>query len=487
MSQTCILLLLSLVTILPAQAAAKASATRESELDQRIAHMLLAFARKAAAARMPSHALIAYEEVLDHYDSSSKTALQGLGWRQVNGTWQPPAQPPPRVDAATPRQQQDLARQEQQLHRHCAALHRELGKALLAEGDRARGIFQLERALAHDPTDVEAHLGLGHVEEHGFYGTEAELSFVRRFRAIAAKAAELSHTTFPCTTLAETSMPPELRSAGVPMTGARGEHCSIWVAAEQDITDGALQMAERCHALLEFLGAADATVKVVSSYDWLGIASKPAFLAFGAANADKLTNVTVSQLPLLGGTSIRVGSRYAQMDAVTPDRVEDDVVAFMAHRSLGDRLNCACGEGLSHAMTWLLCGSVKTSYMKLASTVSSDDAQGDSNSPTAWLERQRVAIRADTDLPLADVLRTPADNFRAEAHHKAWLFMLWLPARYPECWGALTTALADVSDPAQIQAAFTKTLGRSAAEVDDEWRRWAGGEQPIGKATGIGR
>lgn len=484
--QTCILLLLSLVTFLPAQAAAKTVASRESELDQSIAHMLLAFARKATVAKMPSRAAIAFEQVLDHYDSSNKTALQGLGWRQVQGTWQPPAQPPQIVDGATPRQRQDLVRAEQQLHQHCAALHRELGLALLADGDRARGIFQLERALAHDPTDKQAHLGLGHVEEHGFYGTEAEVAFVRRFRAIADKAAELSQTTFPSTTLPAGSMPPELRSAGVPLTGARGQHCCIWVEAEQDVTDAAVQMAERCHAMLEFLGAPDAAVKVGHDFAWLAIASESAFLAFGEANAEKLADVKVSQLPLLGGVRIHVGSRLAQMDQLAREGMEDDVVAFVAHRALGDRLNRACGEGLSHAMTWLLCGSLKTRYLKLASTVSSDGHR-DSDSPDVWLDQQRTAIRGGSDWPLLDVLRTRSDNFRDEAHHKAWLFMLWLPARYPECWGKLTTALAGVSEPTAIEAVFTKTLGRSVAELDDEWRRWASGDQPIGKATGIGR
>lgn len=477
------LLLLPAIAALPAQAAPKPAAEREAAVDQQAANLLLAFARNAKP-KLPSKAFAIYDEVLDYYDAGNRIALQGLGWRQVAGDWQPPDQPLQPLDTATPAQGQKLAAEEQSVRRRCAALHRELGFALLAEGERAAGLRQLEHVLAHDADDVQAHEALGHVVVNGAHLAADEAQFAERFLAIAGKARELLATDVPVTAIDPGDMPRELRAGGVALAGARTVRHTVWIEGDQATADRLAQMAERCHVLLQYVVGPRDHRKVASRYEWIALTTRSVYLAIGKANAEQLVNLKPSQLDLVGGTTLRLGARFGEIGKLKEDKLDAQVVAYVAHRACGDHLNGPCGEGLATAMTWLLCGSTQIRYMHLASTVSGEK-KGPATAET-MVEEQQTAIRAGKDTPLLDVLRSRSDTFSDAIRGKAWLFMLWLPARHPDRWYEFAAA-ADPRQPEEIDPAARKVLGCTLAELDEQYRQWARGDRPVRRATGIGR
>lgn len=69
-------------------------------------------------------------------------------------------------------------------------------------------------------------------------------------------------------------------------------------------------------------------------------------------------------------------------------------------------------------MTWLLCGSVHTSYMELPTTARLGDRI--ERDPDLWLQQLQDQVEAGTDWDLAQVPRERLDNFRDPVRFKSW-------------------------------------------------------------------
>jgi hypothetical protein len=254
------------------------------------------------------------------------------------------------------------------------------------------------------------------------------------------------------------------------------------------VTDALVQQAERCQALLQFLvGSANPKVPALDNRLWIAVVQKQEeHVAFIEANAANLRYDTLEVAKRTANAWIATKGRLAECILVGSDVRDDAVVANVAHRAWADQVDDACGEGMSHVLTWLLCGSVHTEYMKLPTTTAGRLEQH-KNDPREWLANVRADVAAGKDLPLLDLVRERSEHFRPEAHRQAWLFMLWLPARHPEQWSNLAAALRETREPERCAQAIAEALGRPAAEVEEEWRAWARGDSPISKATGLGR
>jgi hypothetical protein len=472
-------------------AGANTVAARIAAVDRQMVAVLLEFARTAEANKLPSRALRAYQEVVDCYDSTNTAALRGLGWRQVQGNWEAPASTPPAVDQATPEQKKRVDQAWQALQAKATRWHRVLGIALLAEQEATLGTLQLERALAYSPDDEASHRALGHEAVDGFYGTEDELALVRRMRALFTKANELRRLEVPVAERSADSLPGELLATRMRFFGAASKHFEYWVVEDRSAPARCAAWAERGLLLAEYLVGTGTGAKVLDAtrQRWAGYVrndlQRDRLLATAPA---VLGNYTVEQMRLLGGQQFTAARGLATVSwheaALDADRTVSHVLEYcLLHRS-----NAGLGEGVVHLASWLLCGTMITSFMELARTSSGQEVHlpevGD-----AWLKLLQDEIAAGRDVPLVQVPREPIANFRPGVRLKSWGFMLWLVCRCPDTWFELVEKLSTDTTPTpeQVASAFETVLGRGVDEVEAEWRAWAKRGSRLGRASGFGR
>ena len=168
-----------------------------------------------------------------------------------------------------------------------------------------------------------------------------------------------------------------------------------------------------------------------------------------------------------------------------PEVDADNAVGQVTKRCSMWVSNQGLGEGVVHAMTWLLCDSLDAAYMQVPATASAKEARAERR-PAKWLSRLRADIDAGQDWPLLQVPRERMENFREAVRMKAWSFMVWLMARYPEAWLQLCSALQpEQLTTEDVEAGFHDVLGRSVGDCEAEWREWMRSGSYIGKASGL--
>lgn len=460
----------------------------EAQLDKQVAQLLVGYARSAESYKMPSVARRVYEQILDHYDVDHPTARAGLGWKKVKGEWQQVAAPATLpADAATAAQKKVVADAWHVTRKRAGALHRELGLALLAAEERPRGSHQLERALAFVPDDQAAHRALGHEEFEGFFGTAEQIAFVQRMRAILATAREIATKEIAVETVDSDRLPNELRRTGIAFAGARTKYVTYWVAGSPEEAAQNAIANERAAELLQFLLGDSPEVRkylIVRPVTWVAVlrsAEQRARLL--DVSPEARAGESPDRILLYGGKSFTAASGKAEWVYQRPESDADHATGQYTKRST-PWFNAGLSEGLVHTMTWLLCGTTKSSYMELPTTVGAKEKR--STDPMQWLQVLRDGVEAGTDWPLVQVPRERLENFRAPVRYKAWSFVSWLLARHPEQWALLMITLGhEPRLPEDVTRMFTEVLGRDLGEVEAEWREWVRRDSPIGKASGL--
>ena len=187
---------------------------------------------------------------------------------------------------------------------------------------------------------------------------------------------------------------------------------------------------------------------------------------------------------MFSGVSYQDQSKSAEWAICNPSDDDDRVVAHVMMRCAAQRLNQGLSEGLVHALTWMMCGTIKTRYMQLAHTVSKKRDEWPVDA-LIWRQRLEKAIDSATDWPLVQVPRERMDNFRDPVRAKSWSFCVWLLARHPEDWLDLCAALNKKNASQQdVDDLFAENLALDVAESEAEWRAWAQQNSAIGKASG---
>lgn len=472
-------------------------AALEAELQQNAVQTLLGFARAAESDRLRTRAKTAYEMILQDYDGECRAARTALGFRKQGGAWhEAPADKLPKwIDSGNPQQRQRVTTAWQQTAKKLAAMHRVLGLQLTAQQELAAGIKHLERAVSFDPGDVEAHTALGHENYQGFYGTATQVAFLQRLAAIEAKAKELGSLDSKLEVMPLSALPPELQRTGLEFTGVRTANMVIWATAPQDHTNSVAQWGERAVLMLDFvLGSSASTYRVsagVKNLRWIGmlhshgerdlfIDKNPGF--FGKTNLGVIKE--------FAGWVGNVAGGRAHVSWDEFDHDFDKIVAHVTEYGFSRYANDGFGEGLVHAMTWLLVGTTYTWYGTVPSTVS-NYSRPLPHSPDTWLELLREDIDKHADWPLQQVPRERMESFRPEVRIKSWYFMVWLLARHPDRWAHLLHAFPgekeQMATPEAATAILEKELGMPLPDIEAEWREWADGRSQLAKASGHGR
>jgi hypothetical protein len=344
--------------------------------------------------------------------------------------------------------------------------------------------------LVYEPGDVIAHRALGHEEVAGFYGTAEQIAFLKRRLAIDERARALVADDRGAVVLPASEIPPELAKAGLTVVGAKAGPWKVWTTSPsaEIALDGARWLA-RAQELLDSLlpsGPArrEAWVEARPVHWVLLLRSEAEWTQFFAGNPDIQTRHKLDKPP--GGTSFRAltGSGTAQIYRGPVEGENDRLVAEVTMWGFAGRYNEALGQGLVHTMTSLLCGTTLTWYGGSPKTSASPKEQLP-REPREWSARLRDEILAGKDWPLVQVPRERLSSFRENVRVKAWSFVGWLAARYPVEWPRLFVALTNERNllPEDVDRAFRDAVGRTAQEVESEWREFARGDSALAKAA----
>lgn len=459
--------------------------------DQSATKTLMAFAKKAAKRKAMTHSRAAYRLVVGHYDADNQTARTGLGHVRRDGGWSPgPAAPPP--NGAKKSQLARVEKEWQSTVRALCRQHRTLGLKLLAEAgsdeQTRHAKRQLELALAFDPDDIRSHKALGHDQIDGFHGTDQQLEFVRNMRSMLQKAKACAALPFDAKDLPEQQMPAALAQSGLPFHGARSEHFEHWVVGSTEQARQSVIWAERALVMVRHLLAGQPLAEQALDVD---ARSYLAMVRTEAQRDQLLQNAPatrgdheIAKARLFAGVSYQDQGKEAEWSLCQPADDPDRVVAHVMMRCAAQRLNPGLSEGLVHTLTWMMCGSVKTSYMQLAHTVSSKRDEWPKD-PSLWRRRLEAAIESAQDWPLAQIPRERMDNYRDPVRAKAWSFCVWLLARHPTDWLDLCAELNKPNATQEdVDDLFAENLAFTVDECEIEWRRWARRNSAIGKASG---
>jgi hypothetical protein len=456
---------------------------RRAEVDGNVVKKLVAFGRRATGLKQAEMARVAFQMVLDHYDSDQPTARRGLGFRKVGDEWREGAVRLGET-VADAKKAARARREWEKTRKLVSTFHGEFGMELIEAGQIARAHYQLERALEFQPGVEEWHLALGHQQIDGFFGTEEQVAFIRRFREIQAKAHEFSEREYEVEAVPQSKMPKALQVSGLEFFGARSEHFTHWVVESQEHAFESLQWAERAYAFRREVAGHATPRRPHRHQRYLAIVrtreQRETVLAKSPTTRGRYT---FDQAKLFGSTPYKDGG-WAYLARYPHSTSADNVVGHVTKRHLVSRCNDGFGEGCVHAMTWLLVGTVKSSYTDLQHTVTKD-LEPLERHPDDWRKRLQTEIDADKDWPLAQIPRERIENFRDSARVKSWSFVLFLMARYPDRWFELVAGIPEVQGLTveKVKECFDEKLGVRAGEVDAEWRDWARRGSRIGRAT----
>lgn len=286
-------------------------------------------------------------------------------------------------------------------------------------------------------------------------------------------------------------LPRELRRVGAEFAGASSKTVTYWVAGSVDEAANFARWHERALAMMHFLLGDEHEVR-------LHFKPQPMRWVVVLRDAAQRTQLLETCKEARDGYSVEVASTFGGngfpasrglAEWVLVYRTEgndhdaDSAVGLVAKRSV-PWFNDGLGEGFVHTMTWLMCGTLETSFMQLAKTSSGGEHETRSRDPEQWLQQLRDQIEAGRDWPLVQVPRERMENFRTPVRIKSWSFVLWLLARHPDRWAKLLLQIGEQrKTEEEIAAIFETVLGEPLGESDAQWREWARRGSLLGKAS----
>ncbi|MEZ6036457.1 MAG: hypothetical protein R3F29_03180 [Planctomycetota bacterium] len=459
---------------------------RRVELNAVQAKELLALARTAASQKLHSLARELSTLVVEQYAPDDVGAHKLLGEKKVKGAWQPDGTTAPK-DAAGDRNRAALLGKWREARLKLGAAHRDLGLLLRGEGAaEAAWRPEIELALRFLPKDEQCNQALGRVQIDGYWGTQADVDFVAALPLDARQGHELREKDYAVTALAEADKPVELQRANMSVYGARGPNYTYWTTGDQDRADNLVRWSERAHELLQHLLGEQAALVRGPAWKWhVVLRSEEERDALLANSPNTRGPFTLDQAQLFVGIGFAAEGGGRAAATWEPETIDEDyAVANVTKRHLLDLRNDGLGEGLTHAMCWLLCGTTNTYFADLPKTAASG-LKPIKRDPDLWFERLWTEMEQHKDQPLVVVAREQPQAFRDSTRIKSWSFMLWMLAAHPDKWMALLDAVSNIElQPDVVEKAIVTVFGKPVAEVEADWRRWAERGSKLGEVTG---
>lgn len=507
------LLLVPIALLLAAAAPAQGNpAQAEQELVKKTVAALTNFANTAKTAKMGPRAKQAFDLVLE-YDAQNANARRELDWQKVRGEWTqlPPEKRKRWKDKANYEGRFKVASEWYNTSLKLGELHRGVGLQFKAAGNEEKAGYHLTKAIYYNAMDREANVALGLKEGPGFFGTDAQIAYATRMKAIELRAVEIARKKdYQVTELPLEQMPVELQNlqAGVPdfmkkpdinIFGAKSEHFTVWTRGTQENANDAVMWGERAlDFALYLLGDEQAkrlqfVARASRTYAWYG------FLFTGREREELLKH---NSNIWAGHKTVEDAMRFANTEWMakegaasvhlggSPKSIHDTMIAYVFFLGLTQGRNDGIGQGFIHAMTWYLKSTSISRWGALPEGTQGDDALQLPEGTNWWLRTVRDQALSRQDWELAQVPREKLSRFRNDCRLKSWSFMTWVIAAYPDKWLPFYLGLPDadkrVPTLEQVEEVVVKAFGKSSQDLDAEWREWARGDSGVAFGTGYG-
>jgi hypothetical protein len=391
-------------------------AKEEAALQKQCSQALINFARNAELSKVKNRAKQAYDLVIDQYEIENAVARQALGYKKIKDKWELPKEDkrPRWEDRATNEQRFRVVDEWHKTSQKLGALHRDLGLKMMKGDALARGVFHLEKATYYNPFDREAHLALGHKEmelgqKEKFFGTDEQITFIKRMAEIETKALQLARQEYPTQPLGQELLPVELKKAAelqasteegkrypLDFSGSKSEHYTVWTRGTQENADNCVKWAERGLSFLIWLAGEDNAKKL----GFVQRASVFKFFAFVWTNTERDTFLKANP-QIYQGKTIDEAKRFANvtwgveggpammLEQLTPAGMHDTLITWVFKLGLTQERNDGIGEGLQHAATWYL---MSTSISRFGALPEGTVAGRELNLPEStswWLRKVR--------------------------------------------------------------------------------------------------
>ena len=489
----------------PAQNLEKA----EQTLAKKAVSTLSSFASRAKSADVGQRAKKAFDLVLG-YDPDNNRARRELGYRRDGDGWtqDPPEKRRKWRDEAKYEDRFEIAELWYETKQKLAELHLDAAQAATEAGNDERARHHYERAIEFNPLQELAHTALGNVKGDGFFGTEAQVAFAERMKALETKAIEIAQQDFTVEALPESSMPEELvrltksipdwmRRPSFEIHGAKSEHFTVWTRGTQENANNCVQWAERAllfgiHVIGEKRAKQLGFVERASkNFNWFGFLWTPREREeFLKANPDVWKGEGSIERAKDFANNIWNSSqgRACVLTKLTPAQMHDTMIAYVFFYGLCAGRNEGLGQGIVHAATWYMQSTSISKWGARPEGTVTDPELELPEATTWWLRAIRDQASSNQDAPMDLLPRERLSRFRNDVRLKAWSFTTWVWAAYPEAWLDFFVSMKNepVPFPEDVYEAVEKAFGKPIEEVEAEWREWAGGQSGVAAGTGYG-
>ncbi len=486
-------------------------AAAEQELVKKAVSALTSFANSANSAKVGQRAKQAYDLILA-YDPENSTARRELGFRKEKGQWVelPPEKRKKWLDKANYEGRFKVATAWYDASMKLGELHRVAGLKFKAAGNQERARHHLEKAVYYNAADREANLALGYAEGPGFFGTAEQIAFAKKMKEIETRAVELARKDYPVETLPAEQMPSEfaelrdaapdwMKKPNFDICGAKSKHFTIWLRGTQKNADDAAKWGERALDFGIYLLGEERAKKLrfveraAGAFAWRGFVWTPREREeMLKANPHMWGDAKTAQEAMRYRNTnwmSKQGPAVVQA-SLAPVQIHDTMIGNVFQYGLVYGRNEGAGEGLIHAATWYLQYTCVTRFAADAVGTQGDRELTLPDSANWWLRAVRDQALSNQDWPLAQVPRESLSRFRNDCRLKAWSFMTWVMAAYPDKWADFFLALPDpqkkVPTLEDVDAICVERLGKKSDAIDAEWREWARGDSGVAFGTGYG-
>ncbi|MHC4077586.1 MAG: CAP domain-containing protein [Planctomycetota bacterium] len=495
--------LLAILALFLVPVAAQGDATgsleeADAQLKKSATSILLRFASFARSKKFGPMEKTSYELILSQYDPNHSRARAALDYRREGGKWKLVA-PKKRklwLDKSNRKGRYEV---QQRWRKACVQLggrHRVLGLRMVkSDKHKERGAFQLHHAILYNPLDRQAHDALGHkpYDNNGvtYYGTEAEVAFMRRMKELETFALTLAKKKYDPKPVTE--IPTVLAKTGLKLFGARTEHFTVFVRGAQENADDVVQWGERALEFLDFCVGDDEDTKQLArarmkTWRWIGILWTELEMKKFLEQNPKLAPDRKGRFMNI---NFAIGNRGCQVVTINmPSYMHDYLIAHTWHYGLGSHFDCNTGllEGVHHAATWFL---KSTCFAKFGAEPEGTVSTGKKELPEGanwWLREMRNQALGHTDVALNVVPRTQLYNFKPDIRLKTWSFATWAMARFPTQWLYFVRECPNkpIPFPEKINEIGATIFEMPLDQVEAEWRDWASGRSVTAAATGYG-
>ena len=438
----------------------------------------------------PKKAKETWLEVISEYDTNDETARRSLGYVKIGTSWAPDPKyvPPTPNDKLDPAVAKLLGSRWNETSSFLAAGHKRVAIAL-KEGNPKRAQYHFDRALRFNPADADAGAATGVKNFEGFFGSDSEISILKRSRTMQRRIAELAQKTFPVEPVAPDQKQKHLDKAGIPHKGVKSANFVVFGNHDPDVLKEAAMNAERA---LQFCkeawdGVPGYPQKFALVKEMVFLNSKELYGKTLNANANlmspeglKFTLANTSACNLEGAQIL--GSDHVA--AVHDHAVRWVVWSWAGFRSDGLK------EGIGHAVVALFFGknlsfTVAMHKKKDGFTVSGKEEDPRLLMPDveAWAELAMEAAYQKTAMPAAQLPLLKAASFPDEGRIKSWAFCDYMLRRDPAALSALDRCMSQKTQEEVATKFATETKGQILAELDEAWRRFWTEDTPLLRAV----